>query len=316
MMKPQQMKFSRSKKMKIDWDIQYHIDESIMKLMTLAAEKAVLSEGIPLKCSLHVCLCDDETIAEINQKFRGIASSTDVLSFPSVAYPNGLTAAQCVQQIRKEYDDDVGACFLGDIFISVPHMKKQAIEYGHSELREACYLLIHGICHLMGYDHIEPDDRERMRKMEENILSNVSVTRDTAPQTLDDTLLTLAREAMMHSYSPYSSYPVGAALHCIDGRIFTGCNIENASFGLSNCAERTAMFKAVSEGARGFDVIAIAANTKPWPCGACRQVLNEFAPDIRVLVTWGEQTEEKTLRELLPESFGPDSMKTDGGDRP
>ena len=68
------------------------------------------------------------------------------------------------------------------------------------------------------------------------------------------------------------------------------------------------MFKAISEGASGFDVIAIAANTKPWPCGACRQVLNEFAPDIRVIVTWKDQVEEKTLHELLPESFGPQSM--------
>ena len=302
--------------MKIDWDIRCRVDESIMKQMAIAADKAVQCEGIPLKCSVHVCLCDDETIAVVNQKFRGIAASTDVLSFPTVIYPEGLTASRCVQQIRMEYDDDIGACFLGDLFISVPHMKKQAAEYGHSELREACYLLIHGICHLMGYDHIEPDEKEKMRKMEEKILTNVSVTRDTAASSVDDTLLTLAREAMKQSYSPYSSYPVGAALHCIDGRIFTGCNVENASFGLSNCAERTAVFKAVSEGAREFDVIAIAANTKPWPCGACRQVLNEFAPDIRVLVTWGEQTEERTLRELLPEGFGPDSMKTDRGVQP
>ena len=113
---------------------------------------------------------------------------------------------------------------------------------------------------------------------------------------------------MKQSYSPYSQYPVGAALHCTDGRIFTGCNIENASFGLSNCAERTAVFKAVSEGAREFDIIAIAANTTPWPCGACRQVLHEFAPNIRVIVAWGDKVEEKALKELLPDGFGPDSM--------
>lgn len=261
-----------------------------------------------MDCSIHVCLCDDEMIAGINGEYRGIPSSTDVLSFPSVDYPAGQTAGNSEQLIRKEYDDQSGACFLGDIFISVPHMRKQAAEYGHTELREACYLLIHGICHLMGYDHIQPEDKERMRKMEEKILSAVSVSRDDQPDSVDDTLLMLAREAMKNSYSPYSSYPVGAALHCTDGRIFTGCNVENASFGLSNCAERTALFKAVSEGAREFDVIAIAAKTKPWPCGACRQVLNEFAPDIRVIVTWKDHVEEKKLHELLPESFGPDSM--------
>jgi homotetrameric cytidine deaminase/rRNA maturation RNase YbeY len=294
--------------MKIDWDDRYPVDESIREQMSFAADKSVACEGIPMDCSIHVCLCDDEMIAGINGEYRGIPSSTDVLSFPSVDYPAGQTAGNSEQLIRKEYDDQSGACFLGDIFISVPHMRKQAAEYGHTELREACYLLIHGICHLMGYDHIQPEDKERMRKMEEKILSAVSVSRDDQPDSVDDTLLMLAREAMKNSYSPYSSYPVGAALHCTDGRIFTGCNVENASFGLSNCAERTALFKAVSEGAREFDVIAIAAKTKPWPCGACRQVLNEFAPDIRVIVTWKDHVEEKKLHELLPESFGPDSM--------
>jgi len=294
--------------MKIDWDDRYPVDESIREQMSFAADKSVACEGIPMDCSIHVCLCDDEMIAGINGEYRGIPSSTDVLSFPSVDYPAGQTAGNSEQLIRKEYDDQSGACFLGDIFISVPHMRKQAAEYGHTELREACYLLIHGICHLMGYDHIQPEDKERMRKMEEKILSAVSVSRDDQPDSVDDTLLMLAREAMKNSYSPYSSYPVGAALHCTDGRIFTGCNVENASFGLSNCAERTALFKAVSEGAREFDVIAIAAKTKPWPCGACRQVLNEFAPDIRVIVTWKDHVEEKNLHELLPESFGPDSM--------
>ena len=294
--------------MKIDWDNRYPVDESIRELMSFAADKSVACEGIPMDCSIHVCLCDDEMIAGINGEYRGIPSSTDVLSFPSVDYPVGQTAGNSEQLIRKEYDDQSGACFLGDIFISVPHMRKQAAEYGHTELREACYLLIHGICHLMGYDHIQPEDKERMRKMEEKILSAVSVSRDDQPDSVDDTLLMLAREAMKNSYSPYSSYPVGAALHCTDGRIFTGCNVENASFGLSNCAERTALFKAVSEGAREFDVIAIAAKTKPWPCGACRQVLNEFAPDIRVIVTWKDHVEEKKLHELLPESYGPDSM--------
>ena len=89
--------------------------------------------------------------------------------------------------------------------------------------------------------------------MEEKILSAIGMTRDGEMQTdvSDETLLEMARQAMLRSYSPYSGYPVGAALLCADGRVFQGCNIENASFGLTNCAERTAMFKAVSEGARG-----------------------------------------------------------------
>ena len=106
-------------------------------------------------------------------------------------------------------------------------------------------------------------------------------------------------------------FGVGAALLCADGRVFQGCNIENASFGLTNCAERTAMFKAVSEGAREFTAIAIASrDAAPWPCGACRQVLNEFAPNIRVLVTWQGGTESATLPELLPHGFGPQQLTT------
>ena len=123
------------------------------------------------------------------------------------------------------------------------------------------------------------------------------------------TLIDMALDQRRLSYAPYSGYRVGAALLAADGKIFTGCNIENAAYTPTICAERTAFFKAVSEGVRSFDVLAIAAKTKAWPCGACRQVLNEFAPDLRILVTWDDHVEEKTLKELLPEGFGPHSME-------
>ena len=295
--------------MQIEWNNQCTLDTSILSGMQHAADLCPVYEGIQLPCAVSVCLCDDETIAGINMKYRQIDKATDVLSFPTVSYPEGKTAGLCPNLLKQEYDDESGACFLGDLFISVPHVRIQAREFGHTELREAVYLLVHGICHLMGYDHILPDDKRRMRKMEEKILSAASVTRPVSFSDEDARLLSLAKEAMTRSYSPYSSFPVGAALRCTDGRIFLGCNIENASFGLTNCAERTAVFKAVSEGATTFDTIAIAANAKAWPCGACRQVLNEFAPDIRVIVTWGSETEEKNLRDLLPEGFGPGSMQ-------
>ncbi len=294
--------------MLIEWNTLVPLDQSILNKMQQAASLCLIKEGVSLSCSISVCLCDDDYIAEINKKYRDTGRATDVLSFPSVSYPAGITAGKCENLLKQEYDDETESCFLGDLFISVPHVFSQAEEYGHTPLREAVYLLVHGICHLMGYDHINPKDKERMRAMEEKILEAASVTRDDLPESDDSKLLHMAKEAMKYSYSPYSSFPVGAALHCTDGRIFTGCNIENASFGLTNCAERTAVFKAVSEGAASFDTIAIAARTKAWPCGACRQVLNEFAPDIRVLVTWDGHTEEKSLRDLLPEGFGPDSM--------
>ena len=108
------------------------------------------------------------------------------------------------------------------------------------------------------------------------------------------------------AYVPYSHFPVGAALECTDGTVYTGCNIENAAYTPTNCAERTAVFKAVSEGRRAFTRIAIAATTKRFcaPCGVCRQVLQEFAPDIQViLVNCDGETLELTLRELMPYGF-------------
>ena len=105
------------------------------------------------------------------------------------------------------------------------------------------------------------------------------------------------------SYCPYSNFPVGAALECEDGAVFTGCNVENASYGLSNCAERTAAFKAVSEGHRKFKRIVIAGRCEDycWPCGACRQVLNEFGPDMEVIcLNVKGEAARTTLKELLP----------------
>ena len=148
--------------------------------------------------------------------------------------------------------------------------------------------------------------------MEEKALQMAGISRDDAKGAPSDAeLLSLARLAMEKSYSPYSRFKVGACLLAEDGRVFQGCNIENASFGATNCAERTAVFKAVSEGATSFSAIAIAAeHTAAYPCGICRQVLNEFSPNLRMLITWGDgQVEETTLPALLPHSFGPKDVE-------
>lgn len=119
-------------------------------------------------------------------------------------------------------------------------------------------------------------------------------------------LIEVAREALHHAHAPYSNYQVGAALLCADGKVYSGCNVENASYGLTNCAERTALFAAVAEGKRKFISIAIAASQEPapFPCGACRQVLVEFCgPDFPVYVAKGESYESTTLGDLLPNSF-------------
>ena len=289
--------------MKIEWNCESLLPSCIINKMQDAANMCLPAEGVHSDCSISVRLCDDAAIAEINHLYRGIDRSTDVLSFPSISYPAGKTAGECEQLVRMEYDDETDTCFLGDIVISTEHIMSQALEYGHSPEREASYLLVHGICHLMGYDHIDEEDRRKMRKMEEKVLSSVSAPRENPFSESDLALVRMAAEAMNNSYSPYSHFPVGAAIHSTDGRIFTGCNIENVSFGLTNCAERTALFKGVSEGARHFDVIEIAASQTPWPCGACRQVLAEFAPEIRILLFHDGQIIKKNLKELLPYSI-------------
>ena len=115
-----------------------------------------------------------------------------------------------------------------------------------------------------------------------------------------------AVDMLKMAYVPYSRVPVGAALECDDGTVYTGCNIENAGYTPTNCAERTAVFKAVSEGHRKFTRIAVAAATERFtaPCGVCRQVLQEFAPDLEViLVNRDGKTLDLTLKELLPYGF-------------
>lgn len=127
----------------------------------------------------------------------------------------------------------------------------------------------------------------------------------------DEKLLELALDARKNAYVPYSGYAVGAALLTEDGKVFAGCNIENAAYGNTLCAERTALVKAVSEGCRKFTRLAVVGNSTDycWPCGACRQMLYEFAPDLEVLVARKDHQFVKfPLRALLPHGFGPESL--------
>ena len=129
----------------------------------------------------------------------------------------------------------------------------------------------------------------------------------------DEKLVALAVEMQKRSYVPYSGFPVGAALLCKDGSVFTGCNVENAAYGSTICAERTALVKAVSEGHRDdFAALAITGQGDDycWPCGACRQMLYEFAPDLRLLVGRKDgQFVAVSLQELFPRGFGPKSLE-------
>lgn len=125
----------------------------------------------------------------------------------------------------------------------------------------------------------------------------------------DQELIALATEARRKAYAPYSRYLVGAALLTTSGQVYTGCNVENASYGLAMCAERTAAFKAVSEGDREFVTIAVVTENGGTPCGACRQVLSEFGPNMRVLVADDSGSySTHDLSQLLPDSFGPSQL--------
>ncbi len=120
-------------------------------------------------------------------------------------------------------------------------------------------------------------------------------------------LIDLANEARRRAYTPYSHYPVGAALRTKSGRLYTGVNVENAAYPQTMCAERIAIFKAVSEGETEFEVIAVVTNNGGSPCGGCRQVMAEFGLDTIVLMAngKGELVKETSVNELLPEAFTP-----------
>ncbi|HOT28484.1 MAG TPA: cytidine deaminase [Candidatus Ozemobacteraceae bacterium] len=128
----------------------------------------------------------------------------------------------------------------------------------------------------------------------------------------DAVLVEKAIEASKKAYAPYSKFQVGAALECADGEIILGCNVENASYGLTNCAERTALFAAIARGKHEFKRIAIFVDTDDFisPCGACRQVLAELAPNADVLlINRHRKVKKTTVKALLPLAFGSEDLK-------
>ena len=124
------------------------------------------------------------------------------------------------------------------------------------------------------------------------------------PEVIINVLIEMAKNARKHAYAPYSHYRVGAALLTVRGEVFTGCNVENSSYGLSICAERGAVMKAVGEGQRKFDAIAVVTEDGGSPCGACRQFLSEFGDDIMVILSdpRGRYT-LTSIGDLLPMAF-------------
>lgn len=293
-------------------DLEWAVPETIPgleKLLNRVADACFSLEGLEAM-HMSVRIVDGDAIRCLNRTMRGIDRETDVLSFPAVRYRPGTTARDNPKKLRREFDPSIGQIHLGDCAISLPRAREQAAEYGHSLERELGYLTAHSALHLMGYDHMTDVDKRKMRNLEERAMDMVSLRREGETTMCDQDLFDRACAALKNAYVPYSDFRVGACLLAEDGRTFSGCNIENASYGATICAERCAVSAAVASGARKFTAIAIAGEkAQPWPCGICRQVLNEFSSDMHVIC--GQLNggyDVVSLRELLPHSFGPNAL--------
>ncbi|MDI3542800.1 MAG: hypothetical protein PWP57_403 [Candidatus Atribacteria bacterium] len=234
---------------------------------------------------LSIAVVGKEEIRSLKKRFFHQDVYTDVISF---FY--GLSD-----------EDDIW----GEIIICPAVIKEEAHNRGEREERALSIVLIHGLLHLLGY---EDEDGEKAKVMEERqeILYRLGEEEEEREK-----LIKKAKEVRNHAYAPYSNFPVGAALLGYDGNIFTGCNVENTSFGLTICAERGAVVKALSQGVKEFKKIAIIADSSSYcfPCGACRQVLYEFAPQLEVIAAKSDRDYEVvSLHSLLPQAF---SLKND-----
>lgn len=281
--------------MNIIIDENSNVSSEIQSFLMAAAEKAVSDEGLdPSLVEISLTVVSEEEIHELNRMYRDTDRVTDVLSFPQY------------DDLSDVDNDEVIA--LGDVVICDAVAHRQAEEYGHSYEREFVYLFVHSVLHLLGYDHMEADEKREMRAREEEIMNSIGLTRGFTPAEdadLFQKLMRRAEEASANSYAPYSGLHVGAALLAEDGSIYTGVNIENASYGATLCAERSAVACAVSDGCRKFKAIAVySPDGKASPCGICRQVLLEFGGDIKVIQKGDNGGLHVTsVAELLPEGF-------------
>lgn len=313
--------------MKITFDEEQVIDGKIVEQMIKAARLAMRYVTDLDEVEVDVSLVSADEIRSLNRDYRGIDKITDVLSFPQF---NDISEIETMCL-------DGENILLGDVVMCRDKIKEQAGENGQSEEKEMIYLFIHSMLHLLGYDHENKEEKSAMRRCEKEILAKLSKCNSTNysencarinadedrifsiqsamsnQNDIDNTLSPLdikelfkhAKSALKNAYAPYSNYRVGAALMTTDGKIFTGCNIENASYGASICAERVACVNAVSEGFAAFSAIAVAAdNGLASMCGICRQFLSEFCTDILVITgSDDDHLDCRALNELLPDNF-------------
>lgn len=154
------------------------VTEKLKNIIETVIQHALKEEKVEIPCEISIIFIDNEEIRDINRENRNIDRVTDVLSFPMLSYPNGRVFKEVYLNYEFESSDlDDGNLVLGDIALSLEKAKEQSIEFGHSFLREAAYLTVHSVLHLLGYDHMEEEEKEIMRKREEEILNRFALTR-------------------------------------------------------------------------------------------------------------------------------------------
>ena len=154
------------------------VNEEIINIINEVCEKALKAEEVNIPYQISLLFVDNEEIKDINRETRGIDKATDVLSFPMLDYPKNNVFKEVYKETKfNEIYLDGEELVLGDMVLSLERAKEQSIEYNHSFNREVCYLVVHSILHLLGYDHMEDEEKKRMRKREEEILGDLNITR-------------------------------------------------------------------------------------------------------------------------------------------
>ena len=154
------------------------VNDELVNIIKEVCEKALKAEDVNIPYQISLLFVDNEEIRDINRETRGIDKATDVLSFPMLNYPKDKVFKEVYKDTKfNEIYLDGDELVLGDMVLSLERAKEQSIEYNHSFNREVCYLVVHSILHLLGYDHMEDEEKKRMRKREEEILGNLNITR-------------------------------------------------------------------------------------------------------------------------------------------
>lgn len=277
----------------------YKIDDALKEVFDKLLKVALIENEIDLDAELSVSFVDENEIKSLNKTFRNIDKKTDVLSF-------------------IQYDDegnfnvvDDQNVFLGDIVICTSQALEQARDYNHHPKKELLYLFVHGLAHLLGYDHMNDEDKLEMRSMEKLIFKKSKLDLDALNTKSDEELFEIAKSSLKNSYSPYSKISVSAAVLCENGEVYTGVNVENASFGAGVCAEISAIVSAISNGNRNFLKIAVTSSLENGitPCGICRQFILEFGEDIDVIFESQNKLKSVKIKKLIPDAFSKEKVE-------